>query len=261
MPEPLIAVDVGNARIKLGLFRGRAAATLPEPAATFSLAGRDADFAPLATWLDASEVAGGAAWFLGSVNQSSAARLLDWLRSERPHDRQTLLTAAQLPLEVNLPRPDLVGVDRLLDALAAKRALSGRDSPRIVVDVGTAVTVDLLSPAGAFMGGAILPGMAMSARALHECTEQLPLVDVSQLAAFPPALGDSTLAAICAGLAWGLLGGVRQLIEQLAGQYPPQVIVTGGGGRSLAELLPGSPQYVPHLTLAGIALAAEALGA
>ena len=138
------------------------------------------------------------AWFLGSVNQSSAARLLDWLRSERPHDRQTLLTAAQLPLEVNLPRPDLVGVDRLLDALAAKR-LCRPGQPTIVVDVGTAVTVDLLSPAGAFMGGAILPGMAMSARALHECTEQLPLVDVSQLAAFPPAWADSTLAAIRPG--------------------------------------------------------------
>jgi type III pantothenate kinase len=101
----------------------------------------------------------------------------------------------------------------------------------------------------------------MSAQALHQCTQQLPLVDVSQLAAFPPALGDSTIAAMRAGLAWGLLGSVRQLIEQLAGQSQAEVIVTGGGGRALAELLPGSARYVPHLTLSGIALAAEGMRA
>ena len=56
--------------------------------------------------------------------------------------------------------------------------------------MGTAITVDLVSADGAFLGGAILPGIAMSARALHEFTDLLPLVDMAELAAPPPALGD-----------------------------------------------------------------------
>ena len=60
----------------------------------------------------------------------------------------------------------------------------------MIVDVGSAITVDLVSADGAFLGGAILPGIAMSARALHEFTDLLPLVDMSELTAPPPALGN-----------------------------------------------------------------------
>ena len=69
-----------------------------------------------------------------------------------------------MPLVIRLPRPDMVGVDRLLDALATNR-LRPPGRPAIVIDVGTAITVDLLSAEGFFMGGSILPGIAMSARA------------------------------------------------------------------------------------------------
>ena len=154
------------------------------------------------------------------MNRPSATRLLDALHRGRPQDRVTLLAAGDLPLEVKLPRPDMVGVDRLLDALAAN-ALRQPGRPAVVVDVGTAVTVDLVSAAGAFLGGAILPGIAMSARALHEFTDLLPLVDFSELAAPPPALGTETEAAMRSGLFWGAVGGVRELIGQLAGGAAP----------------------------------------
>ena len=108
--------------------------------------------------------------------------------------------------------------------------------PAVVIDVGTAITVDLVSAEGAFLGGAILPGIAMSARALHEFTDLLPLVDMSELAAPPPALGDSTEAAMRSGLFWGAVGAVRQLIEQLAGDAPaaggPDRRGRPGGGRA-----------------------------
>jgi type III pantothenate kinase len=198
------------------------------------------------------------AWYIGSVNRPSATRLLDWLRCRRPQDRLTLLAAGDLPLEVRVPRPDMVGVDRLLDALAAN-ALRGPGRPAVVIDVGTAITVDLVSAEGAFLGGAILPGIAMSARALHEFTDLLPLLDLSELAAPPPALGTETAAALRAGLFWGAVGGVRELIGQLAGPQRPQVILTGGASPAVAELLGPSAQLVPHLTLAGIALAARTL--
>jgi type III pantothenate kinase len=166
-----------------------------------------------------------------------------------------MLTSGDLPLVIKLPRPDMVGVDRLLDAFAANQLRSpGR--PAVVVDVGSAITVDLLDAEGAFLGGAILPGISMSARALHEFTDLLPLIDMAELAEPPPALGKATAAAMRSGLYWGAIGGVRQLVEQLTGDGSAEVFLTGGAGTVVAKLLGQSAHYVPHLTLAGIALAA-----
>jgi type III pantothenate kinase len=124
--------------------------------------------------------------------------------------------------------------------------------------MGTAVTVDLISPDGAFLGGAIMPGIGLSARALHEFTDLLPLLDMPELAEPPPALGTATLKALRSGIYWGAVGGVRQLIELLARQIEgsPQVYLTGGAAPAVAALLAESGQYVEHLTLAGIALTA-----
>ena len=157
-------------------------------------------------------------WHIGSVNRPAASRLIDWLRDHRPDDEIMLLTSGDLPLVVKLPRPDMVGVDRLLDALAANR-LRTPGRPAVVVDVGSAITVDLVDADGAFLGGAILPGIAMSARALHEFTDLLPQIDMAELAEPPPALGTATVAAMRSGLFWGAVGAVRQLVEQLTGGH------------------------------------------
>ena len=192
-------------------------------------------------------------WHIGSVNRPAASRLIDWLRDHRPDDEIMLLTSGDLPLAVKLPRPDMVGVDRLLDALAANR-LRTPGRPAVVVDVGSAITVDLIDAGGAFLGGAILPGIAMSARALHEFTDLLPQIDMAELAEPPPALGTATVAAMRSGLFWGAVGAVRQLVEQLTGNRDAEVFLTGGAGPVVAQLMGTSARYVPHLTLAGIAL-------
>ena len=193
-------------------------------------------------------------WHIGSVNRPAASRLIDWLRDHRPDDEIMLLTSGDLPLAVKLPRPDMVGVDRLLDALAANR-LRTPGRPAVVVDVGSAITVDLVDADGAFLGGAILPGIAMSARALHEFTDLLPQIDMAELAEPPPALGTATVAAMRSGLFWGAVGAVRQLVEQLTGNRDAEVFLTGGAGPVVAQLMGTAARYVPHLTLAGIALA------
>jgi type III pantothenate kinase len=300
-PFPLIAVDIGNARSKYGLFRGdcpdfRAAkmglspSEMPEPETTLSLPGDVGGWEQLAAWLRQIG-AGQLWWWIGSVNRPATTRLLDWQRERRPADPVTLLAAGDLPLQVALERPDMVGVDRLLDAVAANR-LRPPGRPAVVVDVGTAITVDLVSSDGVFSGGAILPGIAMSARALHEFTDLLPLVELEELEtcekmgtgsepsrqaaddsrsgevpvpiflprALPPALGTSTVEAIGSGLFWGAVGGIRELIRQFreGAQREPQVFVTGGAGPAVAALLGPAARHVPHLTLAGIALAAGA---
>jgi type III pantothenate kinase len=254
---PLIAVDIGNARIKLGLFRSVAGLALPEPQRTLHLAGGEPEFEKLPALLDDAQTER-LSWWIGSVNRPAATRLVDWLRTRRPEDRVALLAAGDLPLSVELPRPDMVGVDRLLDAVAANR-LREPGRPAVVIDVGSAITVDLVSAEGAFLGGAILPGIAMSARAMHEFTDLLPLVEMSDLSAPPPALGTATVPALQSGLFWGAVGAIRELIGRLTDNSKPrpQVFLTGGAGPSVADLLGESARYVPHLTLAGIALTAR----
>lgn len=252
---PLVAVDVGNTRMKFGYFDVFAAG-LPAPASTLDLHSADGDLDELNSWLSPVTVAS-AAWWIGSVNRPAATRLLDWLRRAAPQREIILLAAGDLPLQVTLPRPDMVGVDRLLNAVGAN-ALRSADHGAAVVDLGTAITVDWVSPAGAFEGGAILPGIGLSARALHEFTDLLPLIPMSELADPPPALGASTIEALRAGLYWGAVGGVKELIDRLGSNQslPPQVFLTGGAAPAVAGLLTPSAVYVPHLTLGGIALAA-----
>lgn len=257
---PLVAVDIGNSRIKFGLFETAPSlepgADLPNPARTLELDPDPARLDEIADWLAAAARPAAVSWWIGSVERSVTVTLVDWLlRCDA--NRTTLLTAADLPLAVRLPRPDMVGIDRLLAAVAANRVRTPA-KPAIVVDLGTAITVDLVSPAGEFFGGAILPGIGMSARALHEFTDLLPLLEMQALAEPPAALGTNTADAMRSGMYWGAVGGVKQLIELLSQSVDgtPEILLTGGAAASVAGLLAPSASYAPHLTLAGIALAA-----
>ena len=255
---PLVAVDIGNARMKFGFFEACDARGLPEPVGSLQVFDTEQDLDVVARWL-ASLSEGRVGWWIGSVNRPTTTRLVEWLREARPEDRVTLLASGDLPLGVGLERPDMVGIDRLLDAVAANRLRqSGR--PAIVVDLGSAITVDFISPDGVFSGGAILPGIAMSARAMHEFTDLLPLAQMRELAAPPNPLGTSTVAAMRSGLFWGAVGGIRELIDRLSANQPTpaDVFLSGGAGPAVAQLLGSATQHVPHLTLAGIALTAAA---
>ncbi len=255
---PFVAVDIGNSRLKFGLYEAAGEGELPAP-------NRVLDFDPekdaldrVAAWLGPWTVAQ-AAWWIASVNRPHATLLVDWLRQRQTDLRITLLASGDLPLSVALPRPDMVGIDRLIGAVAANRL---REPARaaIVVDLGTAITVDLVNRQGAFLGGAILPGIGMSARALYEFTDLLPLLDMRVLREPPPALGKSTTDALQSGLYWGAVGGVRELIARLTADAGAevQVFLTGGAAPAVAGLLTADALYVPHLVLSGIALTALA---
>ncbi len=253
--RPLIAVDVGNSRIKLGWFERSLANDFPLPDRTLRLTLDALDWTELENWL------GGVApadldWRLGSVNRAAQSQLIDWLRDRDAIASTMLLAAGDLPLRVALPRPDMVGVDRLLDAVAANR-LRPADRAAVVVDLGTAITVDLVSADGGFQGGAILPGLMTSAKALNQFTDMLPLL--AELDGAPEALGKSTLEAMRSGLFWGAVGGIRELVARFAEQLSatPAVIVAGGSSHVVADLLGNDARHEPHLTLAGIALAAQ----
>jgi len=159
-----------------------------------------------------------------------------------------------LPMPTDLPNPQTIGTDRLCAAAAAYDRLG---AACVVADFGTAITVDCVSAAGVFLGGAILPGLSMSAEALHDKTAQLPRV---QMRAASWVFGKDTSQAIIGGILAAARGALRELTEAYAtelGQWPT-VIVTGGD----AELVCGSPgdgeivqAIVPDLTIRGAALA------
>ncbi len=156
-----------------------------------------------------------------------------------------------LPMPINVRHPERVGVDRVCSAAAAFRRVRGTC---IVVQFGTAVTVDVVADDGVFLGGAILPGLAMQARALHEFTAALPLV-----APNPPEqiIGGDTEEAIRSGIVIGTAGAVRGLVEGIATQLGkwPQVIATGGDAARMAGVAAATDFFdslVPDLCLMGI---------
>ena len=94
---------------------------------------------------------------------------------------------------------------------------------------------------------------------MHTFTDLLPLVERAGTFLAAATLGQSTVAALQSGLFWGAVGAIRQLLEVLPGPSagPPDVFLTGGAGPLVAGLLGATVRHVPHLTLAGIALAAQ----
>ncbi len=156
---PLVAVDVGNTRIKLGVFEQPLARPLPHPKGTLSVAHQwnAADLDAFLT-LPPSDYT----WAVASVNRPASHHLVKWLRERQVSDVWQM-EHTDLPVVAEVARPDHVGMDRLANVVAVNQ-LRAADQPAIVIDMGTALTVDLVSRAGAFVGGAILPGIAISAR-------------------------------------------------------------------------------------------------
>jgi type III pantothenate kinase len=172
-----------------------------------------------------------------------------------------LTDKSQLPIRVNVDVPEKVGMDRLLNGIAAN-VLKRADQPAIVIDTGTAITIDLLNRDGTFEGGAILPGILLGAGALREETTTLPLIDVWELLKRePPVLGKNTEAAIASGLYWGHLGAVKEIVNRYrcncqAEGSEPFLVLTGGASGILSPYLPDG-RHEPSLSLQGLAVAAR----
>lgn len=265
MPNPFsvphrLAIDAGNTRIKLGLFAWSHASSHGElplcVERAVALAHEPIPWELLARWQSA---AGG--WLpavIAGSNPSDVERVqADWPISLGPAPH-IVANTDDFPLSIRVDEPRRVGIDRLLNAVAVNE-LRSENRPAVIVDSGTATTVDVVAENGAFVGGAILPGLALSAKALHEYTALLPLVSVLELGqAMPEPLGRNTRAAIRSGLFWGQLGAVKELIERQA-STAAEVFVTGGGGALLAEHLPRA-RFEAHLPLQGLVLIAERTG-
>ncbi len=256
-----IAADIGNTRFKLE-WQGRIFPLMCHLTHPEELARAVAEV---------QEAAGDAfTWWVSSVHRATLGRLQAWLAENRPQDAVRVLNHAQLPISLDVEVPEKVGMDRLLAAVAADaRREPGRAA--VVVDFGTAITVDLLDADGVFRGGAIMPGAEIAADALHTYTDALPRVSLAEdisaaesgacenaaknTPPFSP-VGKNTRQAIQAGLYWSAVGAIRELTVQMAKNlaFPPHLYLTGGGAelaaRGLGAEMPW--QVVPEMVLEGV---------
>lgn len=253
---PDVVVDIGNSRVKFCRVKN----------GKLELPVRGLPAKDLASWERLATdwgPAGAQSWAVASTDPDRLRQFVAWAESRG--ERVTAIDAPRkVPIGVSVDEPDRVGIDRLLNAVAARAAVRPGE-PAIVVDAGSAVTVDLLHEQGSFAGGVIFPGLRLMAVSLREYTAALPLVDAT--AAVPPGPpGTNTRAAIHLGLMYAITGGVDAVVREMAIRCTtaPRLFLTGGDMTpQLAGLMQSRHQFRseirPALTLDGILRAAELL--
>jgi type III pantothenate kinase len=254
--KPNVVADIGNSRIKWGLCAdGRVKQMARLPADDPEAWKKQAEAWCLAT---------GLSWVLASVQRETLLRHAEWVR-DRADTVRVLISWMDLNVQVRLDQPERVGLDRLLNVMAAKDRVK-RPLPILIVDAGSAVTVDQVDATGAFVGGVIFPGCRLMAKALHDYTDALPEVDIDRVN--PPMPGNSTAGAIQAGVFWAVAGGIKAVVRQMSfragstglhGRENPVVFLTGGDAELLEAVMDSWVIVWPEMTLEGIRIAAEGL--
>lgn len=159
------------------------------------------------------------------------------------------ITKNNVPIDIDLKRPEDVGADRLVNALAV---ITHYKAPAIVIDFGTATTFDVIDAKGRYAGGAIAPGINLSLDALHHAASKLPKIDVIKP---QNVIGKSTTEAMHSGIFWGYTGlieGITARIKKEMGASDLTVLATGG----LAPLFASECKFIDTvdelLTLKGL---------
>lgn len=245
--DALLAVDVGNSRIKMAIWdddglHGSRHVTIGKPG---SWRGTLEEL-----WAGTVGAKKRAA-VIGSVNPPEARRLADLVSDVCDCEALLVRDDLPLPLALDVENPREVGVDRVCAAAAAFHRMQEACA---VASFGTATTIDCVSADGLFLGGAILPGIEISCLALHEQTARLPRV---QPAVPTGVFGKNTHDAIVNGVVYAAVGALREIVERFATELRqwPKLVITGGNAPLVAETADFIDAYVPDLCLMGVALA------
>lgn len=177
-------------------------------------------------------------------------RFRQWLVSVLGLEAEFARTTSQCAeVSCAYSKPSKLGVDRWLALIAGYQQVKGAV---LVVDVGSALTVDAVDAAGVHLGGYIVPGQQLMANSLLRDTEQVTFELV--LAAASPRFGATTDDSVYGGIAAALLGAVNVAVAEASKQIPEgfAILLTGGGGQVLQEHMPADAQLVPDLVLNGL---------
>lgn len=246
----LLAVDVGNTNIVLGIFRGqnleRILRTATDPLRTASEYG--VIFRELIPgWREVKGIA--VSSVVPPVNQALRKVCRDYLGL----DPFFVDCNSDLGINFKVDFPDQIGVDRVVNAAAAYHLYGG---PVIILDLGTATTCCAVSAAGDFLGGVILPGIGISMEALFESASRLPRVE---LARPPGIIGTNTVASLQSGTYYGYVGMVDGVVRKFRQELGEDafVVATGGFSPILAQESECIGEINPHLTLQGLRILHE----
>jgi type III pantothenate kinase len=231
-----LVIDIGNTSLKAAVFRsGKIIASGKM---------EQVNDASLKAWLkDFPDIHQG---ILSSVRKDNAGicrQLEEAGVRVRILDDQT-----PLPLVNRYRSPKTLGRDRLAAAVGANAMFPGQNL--LVIDAGTAITIDFVSSRNEYLGGNISPGLAMRFRALREFTDNLPAAEPGDTGFL---LADHTEGAIRAGVQYGIIFELDEYINRLKNRYPDlQVVLTGGDARVFDKKLKNSIFVDPDLNLHGL---------
>jgi type III pantothenate kinase len=241
----ILAVDIGNTNISIGCFSGKKLIS-HFCVDNKSLINQKATLPIKSPFLNESKNI-----LVASVNPDMESVFYKSLGEK--HKKKILKIGREIKLRIPIlvENPQIVGIDRLLNALAAYRRTK---SSTIIIDFGTAITIDIVSKGGEFLGGLILPGIRTSAYALNKQTALLPEVDIKRPAKI---IGKNVEDAIKAGIYFGTVGSVIHIIKELRRIYGDlkYTIATGGDAKTFKKDIPEIDKFLPCLTLEGIRLA------
>ncbi|QTH43055.1 type III pantothenate kinase [Cohnella sp. LGH] len=250
----ILVVDVGNTNIVLGLYEGQSlrhhwrlstnrSATVDEYGVMihnlFQLAG-----------VRAEQIEGVILSCVVPPIMNTLERLF-----EAYVGKQALVVGPGIKTGLNIryENPREVGADRIVNAVAG---IEQYGTPLVVVDFGTATTFDYIDASGAYLGGAIVPGIGISAEALYQRAAKLPRIELSKP---KTVIGRNTVAAMQSGIIYGYAGQVDGIVKRIRQEFgvQPRVIATGG----MADLIAGESETIetvdPLLTLEGLRIVYE----
>ena len=243
----ILAVDIGNTNVNIGSFAGKKL-TSHFCIDNTSLINQKAKLPVKSSLLNESKNI-----VVASVNPDIESLFYKFLGKKYKTKILKIGKEIKLRIPTLVENPQTVGIDRLLNVLAAYRRTQ---TSTIVIDFGTAITIDIVSKKGEFQGGLILPGIKTSAYALNRQTALLPKVEIKRP---KKIIGKNSEDAIKAGIYYGTVGSVNYIIKELKRVYGDleYTVATGGDAKILKKEIPEIDKFIPRLTLEGIKLVFE----
>ncbi|MGQ3684868.1 MAG: type III pantothenate kinase [Candidatus Loosdrechtia sp.] len=240
----LLAIDIGNTNVHTGIFVG----DVLQFARSFRCEFDGVFQANFIKFLNSILPARLKAVVLSSVNPETETLIVECV--ERCFHMKPCCIGKDMPVPIPVvtDHPEKVGSDRLANAVAAFERTKGW---AIIVDAGTAITIDVIDDKGAFLGGTIAPGVALSSKALHQYTAFLPDIFIHKP---KNIIGKNTEEAISSGIYWGTVGMVENILSMLCDEIncKPAILATGGDATMLQQEIPFITEVIPELTLEGI---------
>ncbi|MEM7456570.1 MAG: type III pantothenate kinase [Planctomycetota bacterium] len=247
----LIAIDIGNSSTRISADTQGAA-----DGDRWLLEKHLSNDEPFSVNLDGTD----AIWCIASVNSARLAEVRQWIETSYPLHKVKVIGQDDIPIESEVKSRHETGVDRLVAAWAAREFNDG-EGPVLIIDAGTAVTIDLVDANGCFQGGVIFPGTRTTLSSLSNTTDALPDLAAPEFLELAgdvrnDFVGKSTNEAIVRGVVQAQIGAIRHTAKRMMAMpgmsRETPVYVTGGGIPDLKEGLPSNWNYVTDLVLQGV---------